>query len=110
MNLVYDETNFTTAVALVNPSSVIATITITVLDIAGNTLGTSSVVLQPFSKTAATLRSMPGLASIVGNRGTVRFSVPPQTTSTPTGYVAVLGLRFGGSSFTSIPAVGGAGI
>lgn len=50
---------------------------------------------------AAALRSMPGLSQIVGKRGTVRFSVPPQP-----GFVSVLGLRFNGQAFTSIPASG----
>jgi hypothetical protein len=71
---------------------------ITVLDTNGNTIGTSSVALQPNSKTEATLDGLPGLNGMVGNRGSAQFTVS-------TGNVAVLGLRFvGGGAFTSIPA------
>ena len=96
--MVYDETNYITAVAIVNPSAVVVTVTVAVSDTNGNLIGTSSVILQPFSKTAVTLRSLPALNQIVGTRGTVRFTVS-------TGNVAVLGLRFFGPAFTSIPAV-----
>ena len=40
-----------------------------------------------------------GLSAIVGQRGKVTFSVS-------NGNMATLGLRFNGSAFTSIPAVG----
>jgi len=44
------------------------------------------------------LRDLPGLGIIVGNRGSAEFTVT-------SGNVAVLGLRFRGSSFTSIPTL-----
>ncbi|MBZ5632177.1 MAG: LamG domain-containing protein [Acidobacteriia bacterium] len=98
--LVYDETKFVTAVAIVNPSSVVTSVTITIEGIDGNVIATSSspVVLQPFSKTEAALRSLPGLSPIVGKQGLAKFSVS-------TGAVVVLGLRFNGVAFTSIPAL-----
>jgi hypothetical protein len=95
--MVYDETNFITGVAIVNPSGVVVTVTVAVSDTNGNLIGTSSVILQPFSKTAVALRSLPALNQIVGTRGTVRFPAS-------TGKMAVLGLRFNGPAFTSIPA------
>jgi hypothetical protein len=105
--LLYDDTgNFVTAVAIVNPSSVATTVTVTVLDATGKPIGTSTVALQPYSKTEAVLRSLPGLSQIAGSRGTVVFTTPPQTTPTPTGSVSILGLRFNGVAFTSIPATG----
>ena len=99
--LVYDDTNAaTTAVAIVNPSSISTTITITVEDTNGHVIGTSSppVVLQPFSKTEAVLRSIPGLSGMANNRGIANFSVS-------SGSVVVLGLRAKGLALTSIPAV-----
>jgi P pilus assembly chaperone PapD len=99
--LTWDEINLVTAVAIVNPSSTAATVAVTLWDENGNTVGTSSVALPPSSKTAAALRSLPGLSAMVGKRGSARFSVS-------TGSVAVLGLRFDGLAFTSIPTTTGA--
>jgi len=94
--LTWDETSLITAVAMVNPSAVAATVNVTLWDEDGNTVGTYSVALPAYNKTAATLRSLPGLSGIVGKRGSAQFSVS-------TGNVAVLGLRFDGLAFTSIP-------
>jgi hypothetical protein len=94
--LIWDDTNYTTAVAIVNPSTTNTLVSVTVRDSSGTVIGTSSVPLAAGNKTAAALRSLPGLAGIVGNRGSAEFSVT-------SGSVAVLGLRFGGSAFTSIP-------
>ncbi|MBN9661412.1 MAG: LamG domain-containing protein [Acidobacteria bacterium] len=103
--MVYDDTsNLITAVAIVNPSTVATTVGITVSDESGKVIGTSSVDLPPSGKTAAALRSLPGLAQIAGNRGTVQFAVTRPTNFT--GSVSVLGLRFNGSAITSIPATG----
>ena len=95
--LTWDETSLITAVAMVNPSAVAATVNVTLWDEDGNTVGTYSVALPAYNKTAATLRSLPGLSGMVGKRGSAQFSVS-------TGNVAVLGLRFDGLAFTSIPA------
>jgi hypothetical protein len=51
--LIWDDTNFTTSVAFVNPSVVAATVSITVWDSSGNVIGTSSVPLAPATKTEA---------------------------------------------------------
>src|SRR5262249_52519744 len=61
-NMIYDDTNFIMAVAIVNYSSVVNTVTITATDLNGNQIGTaSSVVLQPFGKTESVLHNLPGL-------------------------------------------------
>jgi hypothetical protein len=93
--LTWDETSFTTSVAIVNPSSTAANVAMTVWDQNGNMIGTSSIALPPYNKTATELRTLPGLAGMLGKRGSAQFKVT-------TGNVAVLGLRFG-QSFTSIP-------
>jgi hypothetical protein len=94
--LIWDDTYFVTAVSIVNPSSVPTTVSITAWDNSDHMIGTSSIALAAKSKTAAALRSLPGLAGVVGKRGSAIFTVN-------SGNVAVLGLRFNGSAFTSIP-------
>ncbi|MGD0617506.1 MAG: hypothetical protein ABSB67_07585, partial [Bryobacteraceae bacterium] len=94
--LVWDDTTYITAVAIANAGPIAATISITLRDNNGNVVGTSSVNLQPYQKTEATLRSLPGLSGMVGLRGRARLGAT-------SGNVAVLGLRFNGSAFTSIP-------
>jgi hypothetical protein len=94
--LSWDDTAYTTAVAIANPSVVPVTVSITVWNGSGAVIGTSSIPLAAGAKTEATLRSIPGLSSVVGNRGSAQFTVN-------SGSVAVLGLRFNGAAFTSIP-------
>jgi hypothetical protein len=94
--LIWDDTNFVTSVAIVNPSAVPTTVSIVVRDATGATIGSSSVALAAKSKTALVLRSLPGLGAMAGNRGSADFTVSA-------GNVAVLGLRFNGAAFTSIP-------
>jgi len=94
--LIWDDTNFVTAVAVVNPSSVANNITVTVRDSSGRIIGTSPVALAAMSKIAVALRDLPGLSVIAGSRGSADFTADA-------GSVAVLGLRFGGTAFTSIP-------
>ena len=93
----FDDTNYTTAAGIVNASSIATTVTITATSANGGALGTGTISLPAKSQTPVTLRNVPGLAVVANNRGTVTFTVP-------TGNVAVLGLRFFGSAFTSIPA------
>jgi hypothetical protein len=95
--ITFDELNFTTAVAIVNTSAVAVTVNITVYDTGGNVVATSTVSLPPYGKTETALRGLTGFAGIVGLRGSAQFSVS-------TGSIAVLGLRFGGAAFTSVPA------
>jgi hypothetical protein len=94
--LIWDDTFYTTSVAIVNPSSLFATVSIIVRDAAGATIGGSSIALAPRNKTALILRTLPGLGGMAGNRGSADFTVS-------SGNVAVLGLRFNGAAFTSIP-------
>jgi hypothetical protein len=96
-SLTFDDTNFITAVGIVNPSSLGATVTVTAKNATGGALGTATIPLPAKTKTAVSLRSLTGLSGIANNRGSVTFTVT-------TGSVAVLGLRFFGSAFTSIPA------
>ncbi len=96
--LTFDDTNYITAAGIVNPSAVGVSVTVTAMSSNGGALGTATIPLAAKSKTAVSLRSLQGLSGITGNRGTVTFTVG-------TGNVAVLGLRFFGSAFTSIPAV-----
>jgi hypothetical protein len=94
--LTWDETNFVTAVAIVNPSSTAATVAVNLWDDNGNAIGTSTITLAPGSKTEAALRTLPGLSGMAGQRGSALFTASG-------GNVAVLGLRFDGAAFTSIP-------
>jgi len=94
--LIWDETNLITAVAIVNPSATANTVVVTLWDENGNTVGTSSIALPAYNKTALPLRNLPGLSGMVGKRGSAQFRVT-------TGNVAVLGLRFDELAFTSIP-------
>ncbi len=95
--LTFDDTNFTTAAAIVNTSSVATTVTVTVTGINGANLGSATIPLAAKAKTAVVLRNLAGISGIAGSRGTATFTVS-------TGNVSVLGLRFYGSAFTSIPA------
>ncbi len=94
--LIFDDTNFVTAVSIVNPSAVQNIVTVTVRDDAGNLIGNPTILLGAHSKTAVVLRDLPGLAGMAGKRGIADFSVVA-------GNVAVLGLRFDGQAFSSIP-------
>ncbi|HLW75865.1 MAG TPA: hypothetical protein VKS01_02750 [Bryobacteraceae bacterium] len=96
--LAFDDTNYTTAVAIVNPSNTANTVSISVVDNTGAVIGAGSVNLIANGKTEAVLRNLTGLSGIAGKRGVATFSVT-------SGAVAVLGLRFNGTAFTSIPAI-----
>jgi hypothetical protein len=96
--LIFDDTNFVTAVAIVNPSVVQNIVTVSVWDDAGNLIGNPTILLGANAKTAVVLRDLPGLAGVAGKRGIADFSVVA-------GNVAVLGLRFNGAAFSSIPTV-----
>jgi hypothetical protein len=95
--LVWDDTAYTTAVAVANPGAAQANISVTVRDSSGATIGTGSIPLAASGKTAIVLRSLPALAGMLGKRGTAQFTVSG-------GQVSLLGLRFNGAAFTSIPA------
>ncbi|HTP85357.1 MAG TPA: hypothetical protein VMJ34_00340 [Bryobacteraceae bacterium] len=97
--MVFDETSYITAVAIVNPSPNDATISVLALDDDGRTLGTATIPLPAKNKVVSTMKTLTGMSGIVGHRGTITFSVT-------TGNVAALGLRFNGYAFTSIPLTG----
>ena len=99
--LTWDDKNLTTGVAVANPSSSPATIAITARDASGATIGTSSLTLQALNHTAAVLDAFPGLSGVAGQSGSAQFTASA-------GNLAVLGLRFNGSAFTSIPPTVGA--
>jgi hypothetical protein len=96
--LIWDDTNLDTAVAIVNPSALDTVVSITVRDISGQVIGASSISLSAKNKSSLYLRNLPGLGVMAGRRGSADFSVT-------SGTVAVLGVRFNGAAFTSIPAV-----
>jgi hypothetical protein len=95
--LAWDDTNYATGVSIANPSILPVTVSMTVWNSSGGIIGTSSVALAAGGKMAAFLHSIPGLSGVMGNRGSAQFTVS-------SGSVAVLGLRFNGFTFTSIPA------
>jgi hypothetical protein len=97
VSLTFDDTGtLTTSVALVNPSALATTVTITVWDSSGNVIGTSTQILQPGNKIENAMRGFLGLFGMAGQRGSALFSVP-------TGNIAVIGLRSESTAFTSIP-------
>lgn len=95
--LVFDETKYITAVSIANPGNSASTITITATDNTGAVIGTSTLTLSAFNKTAVVLRILPGLEGIAGKQGAARFAV----TNGPG--IVVLGLRANGVALTSIP-------
>ncbi len=96
--LIWDDTRFVTALAVANANGQTNFITVTARDESGAVVGVSSLNLLGRNKTALTLRDLPGLAGITGKRGSAEIR------GSATG-LGVLGLRFGGAAFTSIPAV-----
>jgi hypothetical protein len=95
--LIFDDTNYITAAGIVNTSASATTVTVTARSANGGSLGSAIIPLAANSKTAISLRTLPGLSGIANNRGSLTFT-------SSNGNVAVLGLRFYGSAFTSIPA------
>ncbi len=95
-DLIFDETSFVTAAGFVNPTvqPVLAALNAFAAD--GTPIGSTVLSLGAQSKQAFVLDQLPGLGGIAGQRGWVSFSVA-------SGAIAVLGLRFGGAAFTSIP-------
>ncbi|MFZ5898521.1 MAG: CARDB domain-containing protein [Bacillota bacterium] len=93
--IVFDETNFVTAVALCNPGGSPITVTAVARDEQGNTIGTALLPLAARQRVAFALRDRAELRSIAGRRGSVEFS-------SSGGTLSVLGLRFNALAFTSI--------
>jgi hypothetical protein len=97
--LIWDDTEYTSSVAVVNLSSDNETLNIVARDAQGTIIGTAAVTLAPNRKIAARLRDVPGLALIAGNHGSAEFSMAD-------GNFAMLALRFNNGAFTSIPTFG----
>ena len=94
--LTFDESGFTTAIAIWYNGSATGTVTLAARDESGGSLGTATLTLTPGTKQAFAVQDH--LPSITGHRGSL-------VVSTSSGSIAVLGLRFGGSAFTSIAPV-----
>ncbi len=95
-SMIFDDTGLATSVAIVNPSATAAAVAITAWGPTGNVIGTSSFALPAGNKVENVLSSFPGLGALVGQRGSALFTVTQ-------GNVSVLGLRFDGTAFTSMP-------
>ncbi len=93
--LIFDDAGLTTAIALANPTDSPVSVSISAKSDSGAALGTSSVNLPARGKTAFNLGS--NIPAVAGQRGSADFTVA-------SGAISVLGLRFGGEAFTSIPA------
>lgn len=93
--LTFDESAYTTGIAIWYNGASNATVTLTAKDESGNSLGTGTLTMMPGTKQSFAVTDK--IAAISGHRGSL-------VVSTSSGSVAVLGLRFGGSAFTSIPA------
>lgn len=90
--LLFDNTNFTSAIALANPSTKPVVIPVNIRNQAGQIIDSRTVRLDSYGHTAFTLPDT--WASTVGRRGTIEFLT--------SGFgVGALGLRFSGSAFTS---------
>lgn len=94
--LIYDEINLQTAVAIVNTSGQDISVNITVRDTSGATIASTTLPMPANNKSAMYLSRLAGLSGMVGKRGIVDFTVD-------SGAISVMGIRFNGSAFTSIP-------
>jgi hypothetical protein len=94
VTVIFDDTNYGTAIAVLNPSDTDATLTITTRDSTGQPIGAGlQQTLAARNRIAFILREM--VSGVAGQRGAVDFSVDK-------GAVSVLALRANGNAFTSI--------
>ena len=97
--LLFDETNgLVTAVAIVNPCAAPVTVVVNATDTNGSFVGSAAIPLGAHNKMESAMDMISGLSNMFGRRGKAVFTVT-------TGSVAVLGLRFDSSAFTSIPGL-----
>lgn len=90
--LLFDNTIFTTAIALANPSNFSVSIPVNIRNQAGLIIDQRTVRLEPYAHTAFTLPDT--WSSTAGRRGAIEFLT--------SGFgVGALGLRFSGAAFTS---------
>ena len=87
----FDDTNYTTGIALANTSAVSSTVTLTAYNASGAQVGKGTLQLDPGKKYANSLRLIPNMNGVVGQRGVVLVTVA-------NGSVAILPLRFGGAA------------
>lgn len=97
-SMLFDESGFVTAIALLNPGSGTASVTLAAYDEGGSSLGVATVSLAAGAKMAFTVRERAGLAGVLGKRGMLEIVSSGSA-------VSVLGIRFSDAAFTSIPAV-----
>jgi hypothetical protein len=96
--LLFDNTNpFIMGVAVANNSTNAASIPVIVRDEAGNQTHTQTLDLAGLGHISGALSSIIG--DTTDREGSVEFSTPPG------GQISVLGLRFNGSSFTTVPVI-----
>jgi hypothetical protein len=93
--IVFDETDFVTAVAVLNPGAAAVAVTVRARDSGGVEIGTFTLNLNPRQREALVVRDRPEMTQIRGRRGVLEFS-------SSGGPVSVLGLRFNQLAFTSI--------
>jgi hypothetical protein len=93
--VVFDDTDFVTAVAVLNPGTAPVAVTVRARDDAGAEIGTFTVNLNPKQREAFAVRDRPEMTLVQGKRGVLEFSASG-------GPVSVLGLRFNQLAFTSI--------
>lgn len=93
--IVFDDTDFITAVAVLNPGASAVAVTVRARDASGAEIGTFTLNLNPKQREAFAVRDRPEMTLVQGKRGVLEFT-------SSGGPVSVLGLRFNGLAFTSI--------
>ncbi len=93
--LIYDETQYATAVAVLNPTQSAVIVYVTARDATGNILGSLALVFGPRERQAFLLQDKAELRGIGGKRGSVDFTAA-------SGAVSILGLRFNGLAFAAV--------
>ena len=93
--ILFDETDYITAVAVLNPGSGPVTVNVRARSESGAEIGSFQLSLAARQREAFVVRDRPEMTQIRGRRGVLEFSVSG-------GAVSVLGLRFNNLAFTSI--------
>ncbi len=94
VRVIFDDTSYITAIAVLNPSDTDATLTVTTLDATGQPIGPGIQKPLPARNRMAFLLH-DWVSAVTGQRGAVDFFVDA-------GAVSVLALRANGNAFTSI--------
>jgi hypothetical protein len=93
--MLFDETEFVTSLAVLNPSAGGIAVTVRARDSLGFEIGSFVLNLGPRQRQALVIRDRPEMSRIRGKRGVLEIS-------SIGGPVSVLGLRFNQLAFTSI--------